>query len=75
MELFLLSLYRWPLINSLGNFKTTFSFMIITSSIETFISLLISEMKFWTNSSGAEAPEDNPIIFTIFNFSIGALLP
>ena len=42
----------------MGSLKTTFSLAVTISSIETFIFSFISDIKFWTNSSGAEAPEE-----------------
>ena len=48
--------------------------MISTSLILTLTSFLILSIKFSTNTSGADAPDEIPIVEQLIIFSIGTLL-
>jgi len=51
-----------------------FSLIISTSLTSTLASFLILSMKFFTNTSGADAPDEIPIVEQLIIFSIGTLL-
>ena len=48
--------------NEDGSLNVTFSLGLIDSSIETLTCFFISEIKLWTNFSGADAPDVKPIL-------------
>ena len=57
-----------------GTLKVTFSFTISTSWISTLKFSLIFSIKFWTKISGADAPDEIPILLHLEIFSNGTEL-